>query len=155
MGGKTKRLLEIKDIIRKNKVSSQEELLSLLRGRGFELTQATLSRDMKFLKVSRVIDDEKEYAYVLPEKESMEEEKKITSSNGFLSMEFANNLAVIKTVPGFASSIAVAIDQYDAHEILGTIAGDDTILLIPREGIGQGELKRILVMIMPDLQGVI
>lgn len=150
MKNKTQRLLEIKELINSMKITSQEQLLSLLKEKDYKLTQATLSRDLKFLKVSRVMKGD-EYIYAVPEKQQLEEERQVKTAEGFNSIEFSNQLAVIKTMPGFASSIAYTIDGYDAYEILGTIAGDDTILIIPREGVTHQDIKKVLVMIMPEL----
>ena len=69
--------------------------------------------------------------------------------NGFISMEFARDLAVIKTHPGYAQSIAAAIDDMDAYEIIGTIAGDDTILLIPRDDVGKEDIRNALALLFP------
>jgi transcriptional regulator of arginine metabolism len=71
---------------------------------------------------------------------------------GFLSIEFSGNFAVIKTVPGYASSIASRIDKDDYFEILATIAGDDTILVIPREGVNKNDVLNVLAMIMPEIK---
>lgn len=152
MKGKTQRLLEIKNIITEEKISSQDDLLSVLKSRGFNLTQATLSRDLKFLKISRVIDEEKAYIYSLPGSNNAESKAQSIPVSGFVSLVFSNNLAVIKTKPGFASSIAAAIDNANLFEIIGSIAGDDTIMLILREDVTHGDAKKALVMIIPEIE---
>ena len=153
MKNKVKRLLAIKKIIGNQKISNQEELLKQLAEMGFNYTQATLSRDLKFLRVGRMASEEKGYIYVLPEerKYNEEETEKELPVNGFQSLDFTNNLAVIRTIPGYASGIAYAIDNLKAYEILGTIAGDDTILIIPREEVSRGDLRNILALIIPQL----
>ena len=160
MSAKTKRLLAIRKIISSSKISTQEELLSILADKGFELTQATLSRDLKFLKVGKVADAQKGYCYFLPELTENVATRANASKdafpvNGFLSLKFSNNLGVIRTKSGYASSIASLIDSNAPYEVLATIAGDDTILIIPVEGIGQQDVKNALVMIMPELDGKI
>ncbi len=156
MSNKTQRLLEIKNLIASNTITGQDELLLLLKKKGFDLTQATLSRDLKLLKVIRVMNEKKGYIYTLPENlANLEHETNQAAANGFVSIEFANQLAVIKTLPGFASSVAYAIDSANAFEILGTIAGDDTILLIPREGVNTQNITKTLIMIMPDIENKI
>jgi transcriptional regulator of arginine metabolism len=73
--------------------------------------------------------------------------------HGFQRFEYANNLGVVRTLPGFASSIAAAIDHYHSYEIVGTIAGDDTILIIPRDNITKNDIINVLIQIIPELKG--
>ncbi len=150
---KTKRLLEIKWLIKNNKISNQEELLAMLNDNGFIYTQATLSRDLKYLKVGKIADDEKGQVYVLPGEPSrvktINNEIEDAVSRGFLSVDYTGNMAVIKTLPGFASGIAYRIDSMKAFEIMGTIAGDDTILIISREGITRQDLHNVLTTAIP------
>ncbi len=157
MKNKTDRLLAIRDIITTQAVASQEDLLSLLVERGFNTTQATLSRDLKFLKASKVVDPNRGYIYVFPDKRILppEEIAGNFAAQGFISIEFANHLGVARTQPGYASSIAAMIDRADPYEIMGTIAGDDTILIIPREDISEQDIINTLVLIIPDLRNKI
>ncbi len=158
MKNKTQRLLTIRRIIDKEKVRNQEELLTRLMQEGFELTQATLSRDLKFLQVIKLPDKREGYYYSLPvnqlnnDTEANNNDLQGFPLRGFKTLEFANNLGVIKTIPGYASSIASLIDTMDKYEILGTIAGDDTILLIPNEGVTHQDIMNALVVIMPELE---
>jgi transcriptional regulator of arginine metabolism len=158
MGAKTKRLLIIKKIISSMKIGTQDELLSVLMEKGFKLTQATLSRDLKFLKIGKVSDVKKGYIYFLPDAVENSKMKDTNSSadnfpiNGFISLKFSNNLGVMRTKAGYASSIASYIDMRAPFEILGTIAGDDTILIIPVEGARPKNIKNALVMIIPELE---
>jgi len=146
----------IKDLIRNNRIGSQEELLTLLLQHNFELTQATLSRDLKQLKVAKMPNHEGNYVYLLPEDSSINRQlwlkqsdlSKYTAS-GFLSIDFCGVFAVVKTKPGYSGSIAADIDQKTSTEVLGTIAGDDTILIIPREHITRAELLRALSDVLP------
>jgi transcriptional regulator of arginine metabolism len=154
MGNRTERLLAIKKIISMMKISSQEELLSLLDEQGLNYTQATLSRDLKFLKVNKIADPEKGYVYKLPDK-NINLENDIAESyaaQGFVSIQFANNLGVIKTMPGYASSIASLIDKANPFEIVGTIAGDDTILIIPHDNVSEKDVINTLILIIPELK---
>ncbi|MFC2087281.1 arginine repressor [Bacteroidota bacterium] len=156
MRNKTQRLLTIKRIIAEYKISSQEELLDNLKEHGFKYTQATLSRDLKFLRVVKVFDEHSGYIYVLPEsRKNVLDAGRISEApvTGFVSLEFSNNFAVIKTLPGYASSIAYAIDSLSSFEILGTIAGDDTILIIPRDSAARADIRNVLSMVIPDLAG--
>ncbi len=154
MGNRTERLLIIKNIISNNKVSSQEELLQLLEKKGLNYTQATLSRDLKFLKVNKIASPDKGYIYELPDKHFGEENDVAESyaAKGFVSLQFANHLCVIKTIPGYASSIASLIDRSNPFEIVGTIAGDDTILVIPRNNVTEKNIINTLILIIPELK---
>ena len=147
MNTRAQRLLAIRRIIEKNAIGSQEELVKKLERAGFELTQATLSRDLKFLRVGKVPDKKRGYVYMIPGDLQDAEQppgEGVFPLNGFISMDFAHNMTLIRTKPGYANSIASAIDELNAYEILGTVAGDDTILLIPREGIGREDVKNTL-----------
>jgi len=157
MGNKTKRLLAIKEIISNQVISSQEELLHILDKKGFKYTQATLSRDLKFLKVNKISDPDKGYIYELPETHTIFENDIAESyaAQGFISIQFAQNLGVIKTLPGYANSIASLIDNASLFEILGTIAGDDTILIIPNNGVLKNDVINALILIIPELKNKI
>ena len=153
MKSKNSRLDAIKIIISCKEIGSQEELLQELAKEGFRLTQATLSRDLKQLKVAKAASMNGNYVYVLPNntmyKRMTEQHSagELLMHNGFISIEFSANLAVIKTRPGYASSLA-----YDIDEILGTIAGDDTIMLVVREGCTETGVKNALSLIIPNIQ---
>lgn len=155
MKNKKERLQAIKEIITKEAVGNQDELLQLLTARGFNLTQATLSRDMKQLKIVKTPDSSGNYRYVLPGRLNLPIDEDRDSSHpisGFKHIEFSGNLAVIKTRPGYAMGIASDIDNKAPYEILGTIAGDDTILLIPREEFSRDEIINALAEIIPDIK---
>lgn len=153
MGNRTERLLVIKDMIANQKISSQEELLSLLEAKGLNYTQATLSRDLKFLKVNKISDPEKGYIYELPNQHNNENDLAVTfAARGFISIQFSQHLGVIKTIPGYASSLASLIDRNNPFEIIGTIAGDDTILIIPHENVSESDILNALILIIPELK---
>lgn len=158
MKNKNSRLDSIKIIISSKEIGSQEELLNELAKEGFVLTQATLSRDLKQLKVAKAASMNGNYVYVLPNntmyKRSTEvhNASEMLMTNGFVSIRFSGNLAVIKTRPGYASSLAYDIDNRNFDEILGTIAGDDTIMLVIREGCTRAGVKNALSLIIPNIQ---
>ncbi len=156
MKNRTKRQLAIKQAILSGRISSQDELLHIMKDQGFELTQATLSRDLKILKVAKVSDQALGYVYVIPEGVNTENQRENSRINfladGFRDLQFSGNLAVMRTMPGYASSLAAVIDNSEPYEIIGTIAGDDTILLIMREGITHSDLINSLILIMPKLE---
>ena len=158
MKSKNNRLDAIKMIISSKEVGSQDELLQELLKEGYSLTQATLSRDLKQLKVAKAASMNGNYVYVLPNNtmyKRMTEQHSATDMlrfNGVISLEFSGNLAVIKTRPGYASSVAYDIDTHNFNEILGTIAGDDTILLVLREGCSRTSVLNSLSLIIPNVK---
>jgi transcriptional regulator of arginine metabolism len=154
MKNKSERLLAIRRMIGNTKISSQEELLKLLIADGFNMTQATLSRDLKLLKVAKIPDNDKGYIYMLQENgPSVNSEMQAGfPPNAFIAMEFAQGMGLIKTLPGFAAGIASAIDSFRLWEVAGTIAGDDTILLIPRDGVKKNEVISQLLKHFPLLK---
>jgi transcriptional regulator of arginine metabolism len=153
MKNRNERLMEIRRLIGSMNISSQEELLKLLEKQGYEMTQATLSRDLKYLKVAKMPDNSAGYVYILPNKEQAVEETELANRGltGLISLDFAQGMAILRTLPGHASSIAYTIDGLDAYEIAGTIAGDDTILIIPRDGVTRSDLVNLLKIRMPGL----
>lgn len=154
---KSKRLDSIKMIISSKEIGSQEELLRELAKEGYELTQATLSRDLKQMKVAKAATTNGNYVYVLPNDTMYKRTIDIPSAgemlmqNGFKSIDFSGNMAVIKTRPGYASSLAYDIDNREYKDIIGTIAGDDTILLVFRDGYSRNEIKQSLSHIIPNI----
>ncbi len=157
MKGKAQRLMTIKQLISSRKIGSQEELVSLLEEEGFKITQATLSRDLKYLKVAKVADIETGYKYVIPDNISKPDSIIQTGNDDFPlsgvdSIEFSGQMAIMKTRPGFAGGIASVIDSHNPYEILGTVAGDDTILIISREGISKTDVVNALSLFIPDIK---
>ena len=130
MLNKNYRLQLIRDFISGERIESQEELLSKLQKEGFVLTQATLSRDLKQLKVAKIADA-RGYRYTINEPHEATAHKKEylkDIARGLISVAFSGNIGVIKTQAGHADSVALAIDRLNIPDILGTIAGDDTIM---------------------------
>jgi transcriptional regulator of arginine metabolism len=155
MNSKIDRHNQIKRIILDSKISSQDELLDSLRHEGFELTQATLSRDLKEIRVGKLADPLKGSVYVLYEllnKNNQQGNAPSVPLNSVLSVVFSNHLCVIRTFPAFASTIANFIDGSRLAEVAGTIAGDDTILVIPREGYSQKEILKALGSVIPEIE---
>ena len=157
MKDKKNRLEALRLIISSQQMGSQEELLNALQNEGFNLTQATLSRDLKQLKVAKAATMSGNYVYVLPN-ESMYKRVSTHSSvremmqmPGFISINFSGNMGVIKTRPGYASSIAYNIDNCAIPEIIGTIAGDDTIFIVIREGASHNNVVESLERVIPNM----
>ena len=157
MKDRFKRQVEIRKVIQKGNIHSQDELLAELKANGYDLTQATLSRDLKEMQIAKMPHPAKGYVYVFPEGETKTNATVQSQvnylSDGFRDLRFSGNLAVLRTQPGYASSIAAVIDKANSWEILGTIAGDDTILIIQKEGISKLDLINALITIMPNLKG--
>ena len=158
MKGKNNRLEALRLIISSQQLGSQDELLNALQKEGFKLTQATLSRDLKQLKVAKAASMSGHYVYVLPN-ETMY--KRVSTPNsiremmkvpGFVSINFSGNMGIIKTRPGYASSIAWNIDNSDIPEILGTIAGDDTIFIVIKEGVSHQQVVEALSDFVPNMK---
>ena len=149
MNAKEKRLSVVEEVVRTEAIRSQEDLQKSLKNKGFDVTQATLSRDIKQLKIVKTHDDEDRYVYLLPDMTT--QEPRLSAALFEKSVvEFSGNLAVIKTRPGYAMGIASDIDKHSPEEILGTIAGDDTILVIPREGYTRSRISDLLAEFLKD-----
>ena len=144
MSAKKQRLSLIEGIINKEIIRSQDDLQKALISNGFDVTQATLSRDIRQLKIVKTQDDEGRYVYSLPDM-AMPDPRLPTTLLDRSTVEFSGNLAVVKTRPGYAMGLASDIDEHAPDEILGTIAGDDTILVIPREGYDRSQVKEALL----------
>jgi transcriptional regulator of arginine metabolism len=150
---KAKRLLAIGSIISEVNISTQEELLKRLKGKGISCTQATLSRNLRQLGVSRIPDGTGNYKYALSEnmRNTVSSPVKLNIVPVIQDIVEAKGLMVIKTIPGNASNTAFFIDGAGRYEIAGTIAGDDTILLIPRDGITLQQVHTCLEVILPGI----
>ena len=120
---KTNRQSKIIEIIQKNEVETQDELSALLEKDGFRVTQATVSRDIRELKLTKIPT-----AVITDAPENLSKKYERVLREGFLSMDMAQNILVIKTVSGMASAVCAAIDAMKMREIVGSIAGDDTIM---------------------------
>ena len=154
---KTSRMEALKMLISSQELGSQEEVLQALAKEGYTVTQATLSRDLKQLKVAKAASMNGRYVYVLPN-ETMYKRvpnprsaREMLMTSGFTSINFSGNMIVIKTRPGYASSTAYNIDNSDIPQILGTIAGDDTIFLVKKEGTREKDIIDLLAEIIPDI----
>ena len=155
---KNDRLEALRMIISSQELGSQDELLEALKKEGFQLTQATLSRDLKQLKVAKAATMRGNYVYVLPNETMYKRVSTPRSVHemmqvpGFMSINFSGNMGVIRTRPGYASSIAYNIDNSHIDEILGTIAGDDTIFIVIRQGITKDDVIESLSKVVPNMR---
>ena len=134
MRNKTKRLLAIRKLIENEQICSQEELLFRLKELNVEATQSTLSRDLK--------------------NEQTDEKASTIVTDAISSIDFSGNIAVMKTLPGYAKAVTVLIDNENYFEVLGTIGGDDTVLIVMREGVTHNELLDALSSIHANIHSL-
>lgn len=145
---KASRMILIERLVSENIVTSQEELLKLMEGAGMKCTQATLSRDLRQMGISRGFDNRGGYRYMLAGKRK-EDIAALSGRPGeaISGMTWARGLLLINTPPGYASAVAIRIDRAGRYEIAGTVAGDDTILLIPRDNVSNEAVEECLNVI--------
>lgn len=148
----------LRRLLTNNQMGSQDEVLKAMAKKGFPLTQSSLSRYMKQLKVVKTSDHKGRYIYVLPDETMYKRVHKVQMADadpmlaaGFESIQFAGNMGVIRTKPGYASGIALYIDRNQLPEVLGTIAGDDTIFMVIRHDVPLNEVLDSLEMIIPGV----
>lgn len=154
MNGKASRLQTIRQVIKTECVRSQEYLLDKLIQKGYSITQATLSRDLKILEVAKISDGKNGYYYTLPE-----DSNRIDYRTGFvndlqrglMTIAFSGKMAVARTRIGHANSIALALDNLEIESILGTIAGDDTVLIILSESAIKEQFINELKVLVPGV----
>ena len=131
---KTKRQTKILELIKKYEIETQEDLSAYLEQEGYQVTQATVSRDIRELKLTKVslTNGRQKYIALLETNEDLSQKYERIFRDGFISMDIAQNLLVVKTVSGMAMAVAAALDALQLKEIVGTIAGDDTIMCAAR-----------------------
>ncbi len=151
MKNKKERLRAIIEIIKNNPIGNQLELSEKLAEQGFKVTQATLSRDIKTLRVTKVATDHGKYTYIIPDNNNLQNSLLMNHNQqiGFVSVAFSGNIAVIKTRNGYATGLAYDIDMSQSAQILGTIAGADTVFAIIREGVTRDEVLKLLSRFIP------
>ena len=130
---------KIIEIINNHVVETQEQLANLLKDAGYDVTQATVSRDIRQMKLTKQVieDGRQKYVYTTADSEVMHDKYVNVLKAGFVSMELAQNILVVRTVSGMAMALAAAIDALDLQQVVGCIAGDDTIFIAirsPEEG---------------------
>ncbi len=130
---KVERHSKIVELIGRYEIETQEELAEYLNQAGFQVTQATVSRDIRELKLTKVTSESGKQRYMVMQNHGNFSDKYIRIlQDGFLSMDMAQNILVIRTVSGMAMAVAAALDAIHFHEIVGCIAGDDTIMCAVR-----------------------
>lgn len=131
---KTRRQTKILELIKKYEIETQEDLSAHLEREGYQVTQATVSRDIRELKLTKVslTNGRQKYVALLETNEDLSQKYERIFRDGFISMDIAQNILVIKTVSGMAMAVAAALDALQLYEIVGSIAGDDTIMCAVR-----------------------
>jgi transcriptional regulator of arginine metabolism len=156
MKKKADRLDTIKMIISSQEIRLQEELMQELQKEGFLVTQATLSRDLKQLKVAKAANAQGSYVYVLPNdvmyrRQTRQRAGDMLHASGLVSVDVASNIAVIHTRPGYASGMAYDIDRHKPEGVLGTIAGDDTIMMVTAKRLSREQVMEMLETVFPNV----
>lgn len=131
---KSRRHAKILDIIAEYPIETQDELLTRLKDEGYKATQATISRDIKDLRLVKTLGSDGKYQYVSASKNSTDIRSNFSSlfASSVNSIDFAQNIVVIKTLSGMAQAVCAALDSNDYKAVVGTIAGDDTIFIACR-----------------------
>ena len=148
---KAQRQAKIVEIISNANVETQEQLLQALTDQGFSSTQATISRDIKELRIVKELTSLGTYRYCVPEKDAppaLSDRLNNIFRECVISVYYAENLVVIHTLPGMANAAASALDAMRSGAVLGTLAGDDTVVIVMREGHAaaafSGEIKAVI-----------
>lgn len=155
MNSKAQRFAIIRKIIRSELISSQEDLIARLLESGIEITQSTLSRDLKYMNVAKVPHKIKGYVYVLPNTAHHDISISSNISDNIISLTFSGNMGVLRTKSGYASAVSVPIDNLESPLILGTIAGDNTVLLILSEDATRNQVIETLLRVFPMLNNAL
>jgi transcriptional regulator of arginine metabolism len=150
------RLKAIQKLIQTYRIESQDILLGYLHKEGFIVTQATLSRDLKLLKVGKISDGHNGYVYSLPGEEERQETDRTYIHDflrGYVSIEWSGSMVVIKTYSGHSDTVALAVDNLALDDVLGTLAGrDNTVFVCLREGVNGEDFMNHMKESIPELE---
>ena len=157
MKNKKERLKLIVNLVKKNCIGSQNELAEMLEMNGCKVTQATLSRDLKAMKITKVATNDGGYMYIIPDNNELQDRLLMSGRNsmtvqqqvGFISITFSGSIAVIKTRNGYAAGLAYDIDMSRSDAVLGTIAGADTVFAILREDLSHEDAIKFFSRFIP------
>ncbi|UUZ94326.1 transcriptional regulator ArgR [Paenibacillus sp. P25] len=139
---KAQRHIKIRELVTNHEIETQDELVEQLRAAGFHVTQATISRDIKEMHLMKVPLDDGRYKYSMPADQRYNPLQRLRRAlnDHFVHIDYTENLVVLKSLPGTANAIAALIDSLEWNEIMGTISGDDTILIICRTKEQSGDV---------------
>lgn len=146
---KSNRQKKILEIVNRFHVETQDDLIDRLMTEGYTVTQATISRDIRELQLTKVLTSHGTYRYIAPKREDMVSGLKFNAAlvDSIISVEYAMNMIVIKTYPGLAQAVAAGVDNLRIAEVLGCVAGDDTIMVVTKnESSAKSISERIHVM---------
>jgi transcriptional regulator of arginine metabolism len=150
------RLKTVRKLIKNYRIESQETLLGHLLKEGFDVTQATLSRDLKLLKVGKISDGHNGYVYSLPGDDEIKETERayiLDFLRGYISIDWSGNIVAIKTYSGHSHPVALAVDNLGLDDVLGTIAGrDNTVFVLLREGVTGEDFMARMKESIPELE---
>lgn len=140
---KNKRQEKIISLITRYEIETQEDLIGMLYKEGFQVTQATVSRDIRELKLTKVLTGRGSYRYTVSSSNENVPAIKFNRAliNSIISVDYAVNNIVIKTYPGLATAVATGLDSIDSNDILGCVAGDDTIIMVVKNEIAAKDLS--------------
>ena len=148
---KNLRQTKLIEILTGQSVETQDELQALLQKEGFHVTQATVSRDIKELRVYKALSPNGKYRYAMPSEPSetvFSSRLRTIFRTGVTHIDYAQNLVVIKTLPGMASGVCAAMDTMDAPMLVGSVAGDDTVFVAMRSESAAKELMKRLQAVL-------
>ena len=144
---------KILEIINKYEVETQDDLISRLNAEGFNVTQATISRDIRQMKLTKVLTGRGSYRYIQSRQTAGKESIRFNNAlaDSILNVDYAGNLIVLKTYPGLDSAVATGIDSIHMVDILGCVAGDDTIMIVARDEQKASEISDKLKNMMTTI----
>ena len=145
----------VQELVRSQAVRSQEELLGLLAERGIQTTQATLSRDLRKLHITKQLDADGQYRYTIPEMARTPQAILLSESRAgesIVSLCFSGQMGIIKTLPGCANMVGALVDEHSHPDLMGTIAGENTLLLVLREGVSHSGFLSFLEKFIPGIR---
>ena len=147
---KSQRHARILELVSKYEIETQEDMMTRLLEDGFKVTQATVSRDLKELKLTKTLTARGTYRYVVNTTRQHTGSVKLNNAmvDSIIQVDYSLNNVVIKTYPGLANAVASGVDALNMHSILGCVAGDDTIIIITRDEESSAELSRTLTELM-------
>lgn len=149
---KTNRQKKILEIVNRFHVETQDDLIAYLETEGYSVTQATISRDIRELQLTKVLTTRGTYRYIAPKREDMVSGLKFNAAlvDSIISVEYALNMIVIKTYPGLAQAVAAGVDNLSLAEVLGCVAGDDTIMIVTKNESASKSISERIHVIMKD-----
>ena len=147
---KSQRHARILELVSKYEIETQEDMMSRLQSEGFKVTQATVSRDLKELKLTKTLTARGTYRYAVNTARQHTGSMKLNNAmvDSIIQVDYSLNNVVIKTYPGLANAVASGVDALNMHSILGCVAGDDTIIIITRDEESSAELSQTLTDLM-------